>query len=62
MNHVRIFSIKRKTDDILYLKYNIVEEHLKLLVYKYNLSNDNEVSQLQNEFYDINQKFGNMAI
>jgi len=55
-------TIKRKTDDILYLKYNIVEEHLKLLVYKHNLSNDNEVSQLQNEFYDINQKFGNMAI
>ena len=55
-------TFKGKTDDILYLKYKIVEEHLKLLVYKYNLSNDNEVSQLQNEFYDINQKFGNMAI
>ena len=55
-------TFKMKTDDILYIKYKIVEEHLKLLVYKYNLANDNEISQLQNEFYDINQKFGNMAI
>ena len=52
----KFMSLKLQTDDQLYIKYKIVDEHLKLLVHKYNLLNDNEISQLQNKFYDINSK------
>ena len=52
----KFMSLKLQTDDQLYIKYKIVDEHLKLLVHKYNLLNDNEISQLQNEFDDINSK------
>ena len=43
-------------DDKLYLKYHIEDEHLKLLVNKYNLFNDSEISQLQKEFDDFKHK------
>ena len=52
----KFMSLKLQTDDQLFIKYKIVDEHLKLLVHKYNLLNDNEISQLQNEFDDINSK------
>jgi hypothetical protein len=61
-NNIFIFqymSLKIKMDDLLYIKYNILDEHLKLLVNKYNLFNDNEISQLQNEFDDLNKKVSN---
>lgn len=61
-NNIFIFqymSLKIKMDDLLYIKYNILDEHLKLLVNKYNLFNDNEINQLQNEFDDINKKVSN---
>ena len=61
-NNIFIFqymSLKIKMDDLLYIKYNILDEHLKLLVNKYNLFNDNEINQLQNEFHDINKKVSN---
>ena len=55
----QFMSLKIKMDDLLYIKYNILDEHLKLLVNKYNLFNDNEINQLQNEFDDINKKVSN---
>ena len=64
-NNMFIFqfmTLKMQMDDQLYEKYKIVDEHLKLLVNKYNLFSDNEVNQLQNEFDDINSKFGNMKL
>lgn len=60
-NNIFIFqfmSLKMQMDDQLYEKYHIVDEHLKLLVNKYNLVIDNEIAQLQNEFDEINNKFG----
>ena len=61
-NNIFIFqfmTLKIQMDDLLYIKYNILDEHLKLLVNKYNLFSDNEISQLQNEFDDINKKVSN---
>ena len=61
-NNIFIFqfmTLKIQMDDLLYIKYNIIDEHLKLLVNKYNLFSDNEISQLQNEFDDINKKVSN---
>ena len=61
-NNIFIFqfmTLKIQMDDLLYIKYNILDEHLKLLVNKYNLFNDNEINQLQNEFDDINKKVSN---
>ena len=55
----QFMSLKIKMDDLLYIKYNILDEHIKLLVNKYNLFNDNEINQLQNEFDDINKKLAN---
>ena len=55
----QFMTLKIQIDDRLYEKYNITDEHLKLLVNKYNLLVDNEINQLQNEFDDINVKFGN---
>ena len=46
-NNIFIFqymSLKIKMDDLLYIKYNILDEHLKLLVNKYNLFNDTQKS------------------
>ena len=62
-NNMLIFhfmSLKMQMDDYLYIKYKILDEHLKLLVNKYNLFIDNEINQLQNEFDEINQKFSNI--
>ena len=61
-NNILIFqfmTLKIQMDDQLYEKYNIVDEHLKLLIKKYNLSTDSEISQLQVEFEEINNKFIN---
>ena len=61
-NNIFIFqfmTLKIQMDDQLYEKYHIVDEHLKLLIKKYNLSVDNEINQLQAEFDEINNKFGN---
>ncbi len=55
----QFMTLKIQIDDRLYEKYHITDEHLKLLVNKYNLLVDNEINQLQNEFDDINNKFGN---
>ncbi len=49
-----------KMDDLLYNKYNLVDEHLKLLVNKYNLLVDNEINLLQNEYEDLIKKFGDI--
>ena len=59
-NNIFIFqfmNLKIQMDDQLYEKYHIEDEHLKLLIKKYNLSIDNEISQLQTEFEEINEKF-----
>ena len=53
-------TLKMRMDDQIYLKYKIVDEHLKLLVHKYNLLTDNEINKLQNEFDDMNNKFVNI--
>ena len=56
-NNVLVFQfmiLKMQIDDILYEKYHIVEEHLKLLVNKYNLFIDSEISQLQKDFEEFN--------
>lgn len=61
-NNLFIFqfmNLKIQMDDQLYEKYHIEDEHLKLLIKKYNLSIDNEISQLQAEFEEINDKFTN---
>ena len=61
-NNIFIFqfmTLKIQMDDYLYEKYHIEDEHLKLLIKKYNLSIDNEISQLQTEFEEINEKFAN---
>jgi len=61
-NNIFIFqfmNLKIQIDDHLYEKYHIEDEHLKLLIKKYNLSIDNEISQLQAEFEQINDKFAN---
>ena len=55
----KYMSLKLQTDDQLYIKYKIVDEHLKLLVYKYNLFNDNDIIQLQKESDVINSKLEN---
>ena len=58
-NNIFVFQfmvLKMQMDDTLYLKYHIAEEHLKLLVNKYNLFVDSEISQLQNEFDEFNAK------
>ena len=55
----QFMTLKIQIDDRLYEKYHITDEHLKLLVNKYNLLVDNEINQLQSEFDDINNKFGN---
>jgi hypothetical protein len=52
----KFMSVKLQSDDLLYIKYKIIDEHLKLLVNKYNLLNDNEINKLQNEFDEINRK------
>ena len=60
-NNILLFQfmvLKMQMDDTLYLKYHIVEEHLKLLVNKYNLFVDSEISQLQNDFDEFNNKIG----
>ena len=54
----KVMSLKMQMDDQLFIKYKIVDEHLKLLVNKYNLLADNEVSQIQSEFENINDRFG----
>jgi len=61
-NNIFIFkfmTLKIQMDDQLYEKYHIEDEHLKLLIKKYNLSIDNEISQLQAQFEEINEKFAN---
>ena len=61
-NNIFIFkfmTLKIQMDDQLYEKYHIEDEHLKLLIKKYNLSIDNEISQLQAQFEEINEKFVN---
>ena len=61
-NNIFIFqfmTLKIQMDDYLYEKYHIEDEHLKLLIKKYNLSIDNEISQLQTECEQINEKFAN---
>ena len=55
---LQFMVLKMQMDDTLYLKYHIVEEHLKLLVNKYNLFVDSEISQLQNDFDEFNNKIG----
>ena len=52
----KFMSVKLQSDDLLYIKYKIIDEHLKLLVNKYNLLNDNEINKLQDEFDEINRK------
>lgn len=62
-NNLFIFqfiTLKIQMDDKLYIKYNIVDEHLKLLIYKYNLINDKEINELQNEFDILNNRLGNL--
>ena len=62
-NNIPIFqfmTLKMKMDDLLYNKYNLVDEHLKLLVNKYNLLVDNEINLLQNEYEDLIKKFGDI--
>ena len=49
-------------DDQLYEKYKLKDEHIKLLVKKYNLLDDNEVNQLQNEYDDINKNLVNLNL
>jgi len=58
----KFMSLKLQTDDLLYIKYKIVDEHLKLLVHKYNLWNDNDIIQLQKETDAINRKLDNSEI
>ena len=58
----QFMRLKIEMDDQLYEKYKILDEHLKLLVNKYNLFSDNEINQLQNEFDDINKKIGNIKL
>ena len=58
----QFMGLKIEMDDQLYEKYKILDEHLKLLVNKYNLFSDNEINQLQNEFDDINKKIGNIKL
>ena len=58
----QFMGLKIEMDDQLYEKYKILDEHLKLLVNKYNLFSDNEINQLQNEFDDINRKIGNIKL
>ena len=58
----KFMAIKLQTDDQLYIKYKIVDEHLKLLVHKYNLWNDNDLIQLQKETDGINSKMDNNEI
>ena len=58
---LQFMTLKMQLDDQLYEKYKIPEDHLKLLVYKYNLLTDNEIIPLQNEFDEINSKFGNIG-
>ena len=55
----KLMSMKMQMDDKLYIKYHIADEHLKLLVNKYSLFNDSEISQLQKEFDDFNHKINN---
>ena len=57
-NNILIYQfmiLKMQIDDILYEKYHIAEEHLKLLINKYNLFDDSEISQLQKEFEEFNE-------
>ena len=58
-NNILVFkfmTLKMQMDDKIYVKYHIEEDHLKLMVNKYNLFIDNEIAQLQNEFDAINNK------
>ena len=60
-NNIFVFkfmTLKMQMDDKLYIKYHIEEDHLKLMVNKYNLLIDNEISQLQKEFDEFNNKIG----
>ena len=52
----QFMTIKIQMDDSLYEKYHIEEDHLKLLVNKYNLFEDNEISQLKNEWEELNNE------
>ena len=64
-NNMIIFkymALKMEMDDQLYEKYKIKDEHIKLLVKKYNLLDDNEVNQLQNEYDDINKNLVNLNL
>ena len=58
----KFMSLKLQTDDQLYIKYKIVDEHLKLLVHKYNLWNDNDIIILEKETDVINRKLDNNEI
>ena len=49
----QMMTNKIRMNDILYEKYHIEEEHLKLLVNKYNLFEDDEIIQLKNEWEEI---------
>ena len=59
---LKYMALKMQMDDELYEKYKIKEEHIKLLVNKYNLLNDNEVNQLQNEYDDIHKNLVNLNL
>ena len=64
-NNMIIFkymALKMEMDDQLYEKYKLKDEHIKLLVKKYNLLDDNEVNQLQNEYDDINKNLVNLNL
>ena len=49
----QMMTNKIRMNDILYEKYHIEEEHLKLLVNKYNLFEDDEIIQLKKEWEEI---------
>ena len=49
----QMMTNKIRMNDILYEKYHIEEEHLKLLVNKYNLFKDDEIIQLKKEWEEI---------
>ena len=59
---LKYMALKMQMDDELYEKYKMKEEHIKLLVNKYNLLNDNEVNQLQNEYDDIHKNLVNLNL
>ena len=50
-------TLKMQIDDKLYLKYNVIEEQLKLMLYKNELLLDGDIVKLQEKFEKLNEKF-----